>query len=117
MAAAQAPAVTTLEIDVANYRRHPVDISDPLKFATDPNPAPSLGNRTFGSLVLMADIVAVNGKPAKGLLVTRGTHVMLSPNAAPGTAVADVERAAWVIGTSRFSRTMANRSGLWSPWA
>jgi hypothetical protein len=34
----------------------------------------------------------VNGKPAKGLFVTRGTHVMLSPNAAPGTAIADGER-------------------------
>jgi hypothetical protein len=36
--------------------------------------------------------VAVKGKPAKGLFVTRGTHVMLSPNAAPGTAIADGER-------------------------
>jgi uncharacterized protein (TIGR03437 family) len=92
LAVAQPPAVTTLQIDVANQRAYTLDVADPLKFATDPSAAPSLANRTFGSFEILADIVAVNGKPAKGTLVTRGNRVAMSPNSAAGSAITDVER-------------------------
>ena len=92
LAAAQTPAMTTLQIDMANQRAYVQDIPDPQKYASDPTAVATSGFRIFASIVNLMDIVAVNGKPAKGTFVARGTRVGLSPNSGAGTAVADVER-------------------------
>ena len=46
--------------------------------------------------MLLGDIVAVNGKPAKGLLGDRIVTINTSQNAMPGQAIADVERSSIV---------------------
>ncbi|MCC6390531.1 MAG: hypothetical protein IT167_08000 [Bryobacterales bacterium] len=42
--------------------------------------------------VVLADIVGVNGQPAKGLFAARTQVIAASPNPTPGTAIADVTR-------------------------
>jgi hypothetical protein len=93
LAVAQTTAMTTLQIDMANQRAYVQDIPDPQKYASDPTAVATSGFRIFASIINLMDIVAVNGKPAKGTFVARGTRVGLSPNSGAGTAVADVERA------------------------
>jgi hypothetical protein len=71
LAAAQTPAMTTLQIDMANQRAYVQDIPDPQKYASDPTAVATSGFRIFASIVNLMDIVAVNGKPAKGTFVAR----------------------------------------------
>jgi uncharacterized protein (TIGR03437 family) len=85
---AQEPVVLT--IDVENYVQYRGDIADPTKFATAPNPttAPAI---TFMQNVQMGDIVAVNGKPAKGLWQNRFVIMPFRANPAPGQPIADLD--------------------------
>src|SRR3954462_11219495 len=92
LAVAQTPVITTLQIDMANQRAYIQDVSDPLKFASDPTAVSNTVFKTFASIVNLMDIVAVNGKPAKGTFVATGTRLALSPIVTPGMAIADVER-------------------------
>jgi hypothetical protein len=46
----------------------------------------------FTPVVVICDIVAVNGKPARGAAMIRGTLVRLSPNPGPGVGISDVTR-------------------------
>jgi hypothetical protein len=48
--------------------------------------------RNFSEFVAIADIVAVNGQPAKGTYLTRGRTTTLSPTPAAGAAIADTTR-------------------------
>src|SRR5216683_463670 len=78
-----------------NYRRrrswHPVF----QVFATDPNLTTVASvPRNFAFVMAVGDIVAVNGKPAKGTLVVRQQAISLSPTPSPGQGVADVVRTA-----------------------
>ena len=59
--AEEAPA-TILEIRLENAVNYIADVSDAAKFATDPNQTTPAAARTFGAPVLIADIVAVNGR-------------------------------------------------------
>jgi uncharacterized protein (TIGR03437 family) len=91
---AQVTPATILEIDVENITSYSSDVFDASKFATDPNlttPAPA---RNFGFVMAVGDIVAVNGKPAKGSLIARQQAVILSPAPNPGQGIADVVRTA-----------------------
>ena len=85
---------TILEIDVENYVAYNEDTSDPSKFATDPNVTPSVLPRTFGFFVQIADIVAVNGQPAKGTLTRNSRALNLTTAPAPGQSIADTVRGA-----------------------
>ena len=90
---AQAPAV--LEVDVENIVSYSSDVFDAPKFATDPNlTTVAAGGRNFGFVMAVGDIIAVNGKPAKGALVVRQQAVVLSPTPTPGQGVADISRTA-----------------------
>ena len=95
---AQAPAVTTLEVDVENFVVYVYDLTDPSKLATDqsrttsPLGAQPGGLKAFTPLIGIADIVAVNGAPAKGTWVTRGIVLNLRTSALPGQAIADTIR-------------------------
>jgi hypothetical protein len=97
-ASAQAPATTTLTIDLGNAIEYQGDLYDPSQFARKPNVTPSLGLGTsgtvanFGVATLLADIVAVNGQPAKGLYAGRSRVINTSTTPSPGSAVADVTR-------------------------
>src|SRR6266540_4247296 len=80
MALGQAPPPTILYIDTENGVTYFEDISDVSKFATNPgivnrDPAP----RNFGKVVLISDIVAVNGQPVRGTLVFNSRNMTLSP--------------------------------------
>ncbi len=93
VAQGQAIAPTILRIDVENFVQYIEDTSDLSMFATNqgittPNPP-----RNFHSFVALADIVAVNGQPAKGTVLFDIRIVSLSPSSFPGVAIADTQRA------------------------
>jgi uncharacterized protein (TIGR03437 family) len=52
-----------------------------------------VASSNFFSFTGIGDIVAVNGKPAKGVFILRNTALNLRPAASPGQAIADVARA------------------------
>jgi len=84
------PAI--LEIDSENLVEYFYDVtaaSDPTKIGTNPNISPAV-LRSFDRIVGLADIVAVNGKPAKGLVLDLEAGVGASPTPQPGSAIADV---------------------------
>ena len=89
----QTPPTTILEIDTENAVTYVDDVADPSKKATSPSvsPLPSGFIVTFKSNLTLGDIVAVNGKPAKGLWVLQyqprvaGTAVLT-----PGRSIADI---------------------------
>jgi hypothetical protein len=99
-----AAPVTNLKIDIENFVRYDQDEADWSKLAINPNratplpfPAPAFANYTF-----IADIVAVNGKPAKGVYLGQGLGINFATNPNPRQAIADVSgtpfaRAVWVI--------------------
>jgi hypothetical protein len=94
LASAQQPT-TTLTIDLGNAVEYQGDTHDPSQFATKPNVTPSSGlGNNFGVATLIADIVAVNGQPAKGLYAGRSRVVSTSSTPTPGQAIADVARTA-----------------------
>jgi uncharacterized protein (TIGR03437 family) len=91
---AQAPQFATLDIAWENYVAYLNDVSDLSKIATSPGAtSPSL-LKNFMTSILIADIVSVNGKPAKGNMVVRGQFVMLGTSPAPGQAISDTNRGA-----------------------
>jgi len=89
---AQSMPPVLLTINVENLVRYDNDTPDWTKFGTNPNKATSLPvpGPTFGSGTGVADIVAVNGQPVKGLLMSRDliAHIKVNPN--PGQAIADI---------------------------
>ena len=91
-AAAQSTPATILEIDTENIVSYSSDLFDASKFATDPNLTTAAAARNFGFVMAVGDIIAVNGKPAKGTLVVRQQAVILSPTPNPGQAAADIVR-------------------------
>jgi uncharacterized protein (TIGR03437 family) len=91
----QAPA-TTLYIELQNVVEYQVDTTDLSKWGTNPNITQgSIGKGTGVGCVGVpvvgyADIVSVNGQPARGSYVARATSVCLNPNPVSGIhAIAD----------------------------
>src|ERR1700730_17413626 len=91
----QAPAAT-LYIELQNVVEYQVDTSDLSKYGTDPNItqgkiAKGLGVGCAGvPIVGYADIVSVNGQPARGTYAIRGVAVCVTPTPVPGVeAIAD----------------------------
>jgi uncharacterized protein (TIGR03437 family) len=89
----QASPATVLEIDVVNAVNYENDTGDYSKLATDSAPTVGVASNNFFSFTGIGDIVAVNGKPAKGVFILRNTALNLRPTPAPGQAIADVARA------------------------
>jgi uncharacterized protein (TIGR03437 family) len=92
VAPGQSPPATVLTIDCVNFVEYRQDISDLTKYATDPNLTTAITPRNFFTATMFADIVAVNGQPAKGLYVGRPRTVLAFPTPVPGQAVADTTR-------------------------
>ena len=89
---AQGQQFTTSEIEWENGVNYFADTADLSKLAASPGAVnPRIRNFMHGTAI--ADIVSVNGKPAKGSWVGRAQLVMLVPNPAAGTF------------TSRFFKT------------
>lgn len=84
-----AQRVAVLEIDVANAVVYRYDVADADKRAVSPTPVPVALDRAFFDYCLIEDIVAVNGRPAKGLHMTCATRMGFSPSPRPGFGIAD----------------------------
>lgn len=89
---AQVAPATIIEIDVENRVRYLRDVIDHSSLATDPNIKGVVFARNFAIGVTLADIVAVNGKPARGVYVDRASFINLrtSPTPGLGQAIADI---------------------------
>src|SRR5215471_8074662 len=77
-----------LTIDVENYVAYRGDMLDPAKVATNPNL--TIGTvAAFLESMQVGDIVAVNGKPAKGLYQSAGVIMPFRANPTAGQPIAD----------------------------
>jgi uncharacterized protein (TIGR03437 family) len=86
--AMQEPIILT--VDVENYVQYRGDVFDTTRIAKDPNPttAPVIA---FLEDVQAGDIVAVNGKPAKGLWQNRFVIMPFRVNPTPGQPIGDLD--------------------------
>jgi uncharacterized protein (TIGR03437 family) len=94
LALGQSTRTTLLKIDIQDYIPYNYDVYDNQKFASAPvlTPIVPMGAKAFGFFVFIGDIVAVNGKPVKGLWTARATTFSFEPNAVPGHSIADLTR-------------------------
>jgi len=92
-ASAQAPQITTLDIEWENAVVYTDNLADPAKLVTSAN-AVNLSLRNFMPNITIADIKSVNGKPAAGYWASKARFIMLSPNPTPGQAIGDTGRGA-----------------------
>jgi len=94
LALGQSTQTTLLKIDIQDYVPYNYDVYDNQKFASAPvlTPIVPMGAKAFGFFVFIGDIVAVNGKPVKGLWTARATGFSFEPNAVPGHSIADLTR-------------------------
>ncbi len=90
---AQTPLPILLEIEIDNYVQYWDDGGDPSKFAADAK------DRTatrifpaFTETLHLADIVAVNGRPAKGTYIKRSQLLRFNLAMAAGQSIADISR-------------------------
>ena len=95
----QATPPAILQIDVEDLVQYFSDTSDPSKFATDPNVTTPVLPKNFNAALVIADIVAVNGQPAKGTMTREGRTVFFNTAPTPGQAIADTVRNALVAVT------------------
>src|SRR5689334_670682 len=90
---AQPVAGIKFEVLTKDNVAYNVDSTPIANYATAPAPtAVSARGRNFVPYLTIADVVAINGKPAKGVHVTRGTDLRLSSNRtnpANGRAISD----------------------------
>jgi hypothetical protein len=103
---AHAQSAAVLTIDVDNAVVYTYDASDYSKFASDPNLTTPISGRPFFQRLVVGDIVAVNGNPAKGLLVERAIDVLAMPNLMAGRPIADLQRA--IVQDDTFEILQAN---------
>jgi uncharacterized protein (TIGR03437 family) len=95
---AAAQLATVIEIETENDLFYNYDTPELSKFATSPAIAVAFGAtpggapRNFWQGVYIADIVAVNGRPARGVMARRGTRLSLTPSPNSGQAISDVTR-------------------------
>jgi len=82
-----------LDIDIENAVRYIGDVTDPAKLAINAAATPAAATRAFTDTIYIGDIVAINGKPAKGMWTSRQYTMGFSPTPALGSAVADVTQA------------------------
>ena len=106
--AAAGQASNLIDIETDNGVFYAYDTADSTKFATLPgvigpwSATPGVASRNFWSGVFIADIVLVNGRPAHGVMVRRGTRISLAASAGSGQAIADaagnfIDDGVWVF--------------------
>jgi hypothetical protein len=79
--------------------------------ATNPNVTPSAQPKNFFVATILGDIVAVNGKPAKGTYAARARAIITNPAPNPGQAIADNTRASIRETTFEILRTDGTQIG------
>ena len=106
---AQVAPATVLEVQAENFVAYVGDVSDVLKFATDPGvtTVSAIGPRNLGTTLSFADIVAVNGKPAKGTVIINARAINLSATPTLGQAIADTARG----GSSNYALEIQQADG------
>jgi hypothetical protein len=77
-AGASSPPVSVLKIEIENYVPYHYEVFEPSKFATTPDLTAAQPAIPFGQLIILGDIVAVNGRPVKGVWVLRATDLFLT---------------------------------------
>jgi hypothetical protein len=85
----QAAPAAILAVDIENVVIYQQDFGDAARFATDTNRVTPPAIRNFVPVIWLADVTAVNGKPAKGTWTVRGTFVGRTTTLSPGNAIAD----------------------------
>jgi uncharacterized protein (TIGR03437 family) len=91
LAQAQVPLPSTIVIDVDNYVEYLEDTSDPLKRGADPNlTTVRVLPNTFLESDHLADIVSLNGQPAKGLAFSSSRVIGSTIASTPGRPIADI---------------------------
>lgn len=88
---AQGPPVI-LTVETQNVVLYIDDTTDLAKLATLPGPTVGAAAQNFRKFVILGDIVAVNGKPAKGTFVENSRATALRPSPTAGQAIADINR-------------------------
>ena len=81
-----------LRVDVENQVRYG-GVAEPAQIATSPVPVPStITQLNFNRPIVVGDVIAVNGSPAKGAWVSLENNVRLTPTPTvpvPGGAISD----------------------------
>src|SRR2546428_2149728 len=78
-----------LAVDIENIVIYNQDTGDVTKWASNPERTDPLPSQNFVPIIWLADVVAVNGVPAKGTWTVRGTSLVRSTTLTPGQAIAD----------------------------
>ena len=86
---AQSPPLTVVTIDVENIVEYEGDVPDVSKLAATGIRTAGASSNNFYPVLWVADVVAVNGKPAKGTWTVRGNQLFRGPNQTPGRAISD----------------------------
>jgi hypothetical protein len=84
----QAPPVVLI-VDVDKVVNYEGDVSDVTKLASATTQTTGTPARNFFPVLWIADIVAVNGGPARGTWTVKGNQLSLSRTPGPGTGIAD----------------------------
>lgn len=87
---AQTPRVALLEIEFDNQVSYRLDVAEPARLASAPGIVSPVVDRGFLGFLGIGDVIAVNGKPAKGLWMNRGETLSPAPAPAPTMAIANV---------------------------
>src|SRR6202165_1531723 len=78
-----------LAVDIENVVVYNQDTADVTKWASNPEMTDPLASQNFVPVIWLADVVAVNGAPARGPWTVRGTSLFRSTTLTPGQAIAD----------------------------
>src|SRR5262249_35880070 len=104
----------TLQVDVENQVRYG-GVADPSQIATSPVPVSSqITQLNFNRPIIIGDVVAVNGSPAKGAWVSLDNNVRLTPTPTvpiPGGAISDSMFAAVSLFSIDFLKPNGERIG------
>lgn len=96
LAVGQAVSDVTLTIDLDKSTWYALDPAESARWASVPDrtPVPQGFRFPFKNHVILADIVAIDGKPAKGTFAAWGIYLNFSnaPSPVPGRAIADIAR-------------------------
>ncbi|MGH9718796.1 MAG: hypothetical protein ACRD8O_01170, partial [Bryobacteraceae bacterium] len=102
-----------LQVDLGDEVRYAGDGTDTSRVAQSPVPVPPSPNRAvnFGSSVIIGDVIAVNGSPAKGVGVILEHNVRLSPVPVPGAAISDAMQPSVAVHSLEFLKPNGDRIG------
>ena len=85
-------AATVLQVEVANYVFYVPDGSPQALWYTQPQVTQTPPFGAFSYFVGIGDIVAINGKPARGTYIQRAVGINSAPSPTAGQLIADVAR-------------------------